>query len=384
MQLTCNFEDTINAAPLAPFHDSVLDFFNDLSKQLTKVREYSDVMTFGFWCRKASLQKQKMAYDDLDLRLGKGVVFHSTPSNVPVNFAFSFAAGLLAGNANIVRLPGRDFEQVTIIVDAVNELLAGAHKVLAPYLCFVKYPPDKALHDQYSSLCDVRVLWGGDGTIHELRQSPLKPRATEITFADRYSIAAIHADAYLEAQDKSAIAQAFYNDTYFTDQNACTAPRIIYWLGKEKEAAKEAFWAHARALAQEKYTLMPVQAVGKLAAFYKAAAHTPLSLTDVQDCYVTRMGVKNADDGLMRFKYNSGFYFEQDIDELKDILPICGDRLQTLTYYGLSREELTAFLEEYRPKGIDRAVPMGKSMDFTLVWDGYDLIRQMSRKIMVL
>jgi len=229
---------------MEPFDDNVLDFFNDLSKKLTKVREYSDVATFGFWCRKAALLKEKDNYTNSHLRLGRGTVFHSTPSNVPVNFAFSFAAGLLAGNANIVRLPGKDFEQVAIITEAVNDLLAGKHASLTPYICFVKYPPDKVLYDLFSSICDVRVIWGGDNTIDELRQSPLKPRAKELTFADRYSIAIINTDEYIKAEDKAKIAQDFYNDTYFSDQNACTAPRIVFWLGNNKEKAKKIFWVN--------------------------------------------------------------------------------------------------------------------------------------------
>jgi hypothetical protein len=383
-QLAGDWEAAVNASPLTPFNDNVLEFFNELSKRLTKVREYSDVATFGFWCRKAALQKEKAAYDDLDLRLGKGVVFHSTPSNVPVNFAFSFSAGLLAGNANIVRLPGKDFEQVTIIIDAIKELFAGNYANLSPYLCFVKYPPDKELHDKFSSVCDVRVIWGGDGTINELRQSPLKPRAVELTFADRYSIAVINADEYVKAGNKPKIAQDFYNDTYFSDQNACTSPRIIFWIGDHKEEAKITFWDSVRTLAKEKYELAPVQAVGKLTMFYKTSANMPVLLNDSEDSYVTRINVNNADEELMRFKYNSGFFFEHEINELKDILPICGERLQTLVYYGLTKERMAEFLAECKPKGIDRAVPMGKSMDFTLTWDGYDLIRQLSRKVMVI
>jgi len=383
-QLAGNWEDAVNAVPLAPFDDNVIEFFNDLSKPLMKAREYTDIATFGFWCRKAALLKEKEKYDDLECRLGKGIVFHSTPSNVPVNFAFSFAAGLLAGNANIVRLPGKDFEQVKIIIDAIKELLAGKHAGLSPYLCFVKYPPDKELHNKFSSLCDVRVIWGGDGTINELRQSPLKPRATEITFADRYSISVINTDEYIKAEDKPKIAQDFYNDTYFSDQNACTSPRIIFWIGDRKKEAQKTFWESVRTLAKEKYELAPVQVVGKLAMFYKTAANLPVSLIDAEDSYVTRVNVNKADEGLMRFKYNSGFYFEHDINELKDILPICGERLQTLIYYGIVKEKLAEFFAECKPKGIDRAVPMGKSMDFTLTWDGYDLIHQLSRKVMII
>jgi len=368
---------------MEPFDDNVLDFFNDLSKKLTKVRDYSDVATFGFWCRKAALLKERDKYPDSRLRLGRGVVFHSTPSNVPVNFAFSFAAGLLAGNANIVRLPGKDFEQVSIITDAVNELLADKHTSLAPYICFVKYPPDKELHDRFSSICDVRVIWGGDSTINELRQSPLKPRAKELTFADRYSVAVINTDEYIKAEDKAKIAQDFYNDTYFSDQNACTAPRIVFWLGNNKEEAKEVFWANIHSLAREKYELAPVQSVGKLAALLKAAAAKPVLLTKSDDNYVTRIKANDVDDELMQYKYNSGFFFEHDLDDLSSILPACGERMQTLTYYGLSESEIVEFIKKHKPKGIDRAVPMGKSMDFSLVWDGYDLIYELSRKISI-
>lgn len=377
--------ETMQAAkPLRPFDESVLSFFNDLSTLLMKSgREYSDVATFGFWCRKAALLREKEKYDDLDVRFGRGVVFHSTPSNVPVNFAFSFAAGLLAGNANIVRLPARDFEQAKMICNAVNELLAGAHKDMAAYICMVKYPPVQEISDIFSSICDTRVVWGGDGTIAELRKSLLKPRATEINFADRHSIAVINADEYLKSEDKDAVAKAFYNDTYFSDQNACTAPRIIVWLGGKRDKAKKVFWQKVHDLAKEKYKLAPVQAVGKLAAFCKVAAKIDVSLVQSEDHLVTRVEVKSLEN-IMDYKYHSGFFFEYDANGLEDILPICGERCQTLTYFGVAKKEFERFFADCRPKGVDRCVPMGKSMDFTLVWDGYDLIRCLSRKITVI
>ena len=58
MQLTGDLEKTINAVPLLPFDERVLDLLNDLSKRLIKVREHSDVATFGFWCRKTALLKR--------------------------------------------------------------------------------------------------------------------------------------------------------------------------------------------------------------------------------------------------------------------------------------------------------------------------------------
>ena len=387
LQYVVGTPETVEKMPearvLRPFDDDVISFLNDLSGLLRTCRTFPDVATFGFWCRKAALLQEKAKYDDVNERFGKGIVFHSTPSNVPVNFAFSFAVGLLAGNANIVRLPGKPFEQVNIICNAVNELLSDKHKNMTPYVVFVKFPPVKEITDAFSALCNVRVIWGGDMTVAELRQSKIPARTTEITFADRHSIAVIDADEYLKAENKDVIIQNFYNDTYYTDQNACTSPRIIFWLGKNREEAKDDFWRRVHRLVKEKYSLAAVQSVGKLNAMYSVAAKKDVVLQSSEDMLVTRLKVDKLDKDLMQYKYNSGFYFEKDIEGLSEIKEVCDVRCQTLTYYGVREEVFRRFLEESRPVGIDRIVPMGKSMDFTLVWDGYDLIRQMSRIIAI-
>ena len=372
--------------PLNPFANEIIAFLNDLSGILIKEKKYPDVATFGFWCRKAAILKVKENYDDLDERFGKGIAFHSTPSNVPVNFAFSFAAGILAGNANIVRLPGKSFEQVDIICNAISYLLDVKYESLSPYIVFVKYPSIKEITDAFSSICNVRVIWGGDRTIAEIRKSEIPPRTTEITFTDRHSIAVIDSDEYIKADNKDVIIQNFYNDTYYTDQNACTSPRIIFWKGidpQTKEDAKNDFWVRVHKLVKSKYSLAPVQSVGKLNAFYLVAARKNVQLIKSDDMLVTRVKVENVNKDLMDYKYNSGFFFEKDIKNLSEIIDVCDIRCQTLTYYGIDKDEFRVFFDTCRPFGIDRLVPMGKSMDFSLVWDGYDLIRQMSRKITI-
>ena len=59
--------------------------------------------------------------DKENFRLGRGCVFHISPSNVPVNYAYSLVVGLLTGNTNIVRISSKDFPQVEII----NKLMKG-------------------------------------------------------------------------------------------------------------------------------------------------------------------------------------------------------------------------------------------------------------------
>ena len=366
-----------------PFDDEVLDFFNDLSKLLLKDgRAYSDVVTFGFWCRKAALLKEKEHYDDINNRLGRGVIFHSTPSNVPVNFAFSFAAGLLAGNANIVRLPGKPFEQVTIISNAVKQSLL-LHPTLREYVCFIKYAPNEELHEYFSGLCDSRVVWGGDNTINELRKAHLKSRANEINFADRYSIALLNSNEVLEEKDLSQLVRGFYNDTFFSDQNACTSPRIIFWLGDRIDEAKDVFWNEVLALEKKEYTLAESQSTGKLNAMYKVASKFDLKLKTYGGQYLYCIQVNGFIPELMDYRYNSGFFYEVDLKDIREMIPYCQNRCQTLGYYGFDKGFFAQFINNNSINGIDRIVPIGKTMDFTLVWDGYDLIRQMSRKITI-
>ena len=116
---------TISTQPLVPFDEMVCGLLNDLSTDLRsnkKAKLYPDIITFAFWCRKANISKQKKDFFDGKVRLGLGLVFHITPSNVAINFAYSFVFGLLSGNANIVRLPSRLFPHVDIICSAINKL----------------------------------------------------------------------------------------------------------------------------------------------------------------------------------------------------------------------------------------------------------------------
>jgi hypothetical protein len=269
---------------------------------------------------------------------------------------------------------------VELICGAIEKLLSGRHEALRPYLCFVKYPPEQRIHDYFSALCDIRVVWGGNETIKELRNSPLKPRATEIAFADRFSFSVIDAPAYLAAEDKEQIVLRFYNDTYFSDQNACTAPRIVIWTGEDTESAREDFWKRLGLLVHEKYEYQPVQAVGKLNAFCLVAAEMEGAKRFMEDNALVRVELPRIDAEIYRYAYHSGFFLEYLARTLDDILPMIDERCQTLSYLG-NRDEILSWLMDRRPHGVDRVVSLGATMDFTLVWDGTDLILALSRVI---
>ena len=370
-----------------PFSDDIVEFLNDVSRAILKdkaSKAYSDVVTFGFWIRKASILKLKERFEKNDnaIHLGKGIVFHIAPSNVPVNFAYSMAAGLLNGNANIVRVPSKDFEQVCLLVNAFNNVLE-EHPHMKPYVLFVRYGREKEINDLFSSIADVRVTWGGNSTISELRKSPLPPRSGEITFADRYSLAVIDSDSYLAMENKGKAAEDFYNDTFFSDQNACTSPRIIVWTGKRIKEAKDTFWAEEHSLVKQKYTIQAIQSVNKLTSSYLISAIEPgCKVEEHEDNLIVRVSVPKVTDFLMDYKDNSGYFFEYECEDILTIKDLCNDkRCQTIAYIGNSSAVLP--LINSGVKGIDRVVPIGKTMDFDMIWDGYNLPALLTRTIVL-
>ena len=108
-----------------PYSKKVLSFLTDLSSELNNSKyskEYPDIKTLSFFLRKASLLNLQKKYlnSNNETRLGLGLVFHITPSNMPTNFFYSLIFGLLTGNSNIVKVPSKNFVLVDIICNLIK------------------------------------------------------------------------------------------------------------------------------------------------------------------------------------------------------------------------------------------------------------------------
>lgn len=388
-----NLDDFVSKPSRKIFSDEVIFYLDQLSKILFKdprSREYPDVGTFAFYCRKGNINTLKKEYHKANKnRLGRGLIFHISPSNVPVNFAYSLIAGLLSGNKNIVRVPTEGFEQIEAIIDAIDKNSENlACREIADEIMLIRYKSeDNDITDKLSALCDVRVIWGGDETIGRIRDSRLSPRAFDVTFSDRYSICIINGDSFISEKDPSSVASGFYNDTYLFDQNACTSPHLIVWLGDEKnvEKSKNIFWSELEKLVDEEYVIQPVQVVDKLTTFFNQALEmSKIELYENKDNLIWRVKVLELEENIDKFRCNSGYFSEYHADSLTDISFIINSRYQTVSYYGFDRSELEMFILENIPKGVDRIVPIGSTMDFSLRWDGYNLINTFSRTIEII
>jgi hypothetical protein len=81
------------------------------------------------------------------------------------------------------------------------------------------------------------------------------------------------------------------------------------------------------------------------------------------------------------FKCGSGYFNEVSITNLDEIIPAVNRKFQTIGYFGFNKSEITNWITINKPIGIDRIVPIGRTMDFSLIWDGFDLVNSLSRVI---
>lgn len=396
----------INNTPLKVFDDSVLQFLTNLSSELLKsslVRQYPDLSAFAFYIRKANLAKLREQLNLEDGRLGRGLCFHITPANIPINFAFSWVFSLLAGNANIVRLPSKPFPQVDALLSVIHAYLT-KNKKLETRNFFVKYPrTDNETTTAYSAMADCRMIWGGDNTIAAIKALPTMPRCVDITFADRYSVAMINCGAVLAADDTqiTRLVEGFYNDTYLMDQNACSSPQVILWeegkFGSEEvERAQNKFWKAVEEVAKKKYVLQDAVAVDKYTLFCEEAVNNPLIKRVVHSGNLLyRIELKSlnfqspnsatlsSSNTLTSHRGKGGFFFEYSLKSREEFFSVVTEKFQTITQFGVDVEELRCQVIEHGLRGIDRIVPIGQAMNIGIVWDGCDLVRSLSRFVNV-
>ena len=329
-----------------------------------------------------------MKYSNLKNRLGRGLVFHIAPSNVPLNFGYTFIFGLLSGNANIIKIPSKYFPQNEILIYLINHLFKKEkYQELKKTNAFLQYPQKNSITKYLSSACDVRIIWGGDSTIEKIRSFPIPVRSMDLSFADRVSVCLIDSDQ-LKIQNESSLdrlIKSFFNDTFIMDQNACSSPKLILWRGKSKNVRiKNRFWKKLSDFTKNKIELDFFIANRKYLKF----CETILQLKNIikfqsYDNFISRLSLESLPKDIDKYFGNSGFFFEYDIKNLNDINHILNPKYQTMTYFGVEKETIVSFIEKLNVNAFDRVVPLGSALEIELTWDGYDMIRSLTRQVTI-
>ena len=368
------------------FSESVCSFLNDLSSKILdeKSIKNTDVKTFAFWLRKKNFDKYIKKYVDNMKRVGLGLVLHITPSNIPTNFAYSFVFGLISGNANIVRLSQKTTEQDQIILKNISQLFKrNKYKKLKENNAFVRYQQDDIINSYLCSYADAKVVWGGNKTVEYFKNIKSKPKIREVFFPDRFSIGVLDANKLklLNEQAFKQLIKNFYNDTYLVDQNACSSPRLIVWLNDKTNKMKKKFWSSLK-LRLNNYDLTLSRGYEKILTLYDFLSGGKYEMSsDPKDesIFVVKVSSLEKLENLSKLKL--GIFLEYDAKALDEVFKIDMPALQTLSYFGLKKEQMLKCFNKQKNRAFDRIVPMGTVLGMDMNWDGYTIPYTLSRVI---
>lgn len=391
-------ENVSKQALLKPFSLEAMRFVEALSQQILLAktsRQYPELMAMAHWLRKAHLleiQKEFELNRGNKIWLARGTALHFAPANVDTIFMYSWVISLLVGNNNIVRLSSRGSEQVNFLVSLIEALCDQAEfAVIRRKNALVLYDRNPAITEALSAHCDIRVIWGGDDSVKNIRQASLPAHAKEIVFSDKFSMALLQAQALLDATADTLekLIHQFYNDSFWFDQLACSSPRVVVWLGDQVyiDQARALFWqALDNYCKTRQLALDPARQMLRTTQLFELAAKAKLKPMDFllkDSLYFTRAELKNLDAAVRDLHRGGQLFLEYAIQDLTAFSSLLTKKDQTLSVYGLPAETLRAWIETLPQVAFDRIVSLGSALNFQTTWDGYALLQELTREVSV-
>lgn len=371
-----------------PYNDLVCEFLDNFSKELFNSKlskEFPDLGALAFWCRKQNILNLKKKFISSEFRKGLGLVFHITPSNIPTNFAYSLLFGLLTGNTNVVKVPSREFKQIDIICNVINKTLKKKKFFnLKKKIIILRYLKNNEFTKKISSICDARLIWGGDKSVNEIRKFKTKEKVLDIAFSDKFSFCVINAKKMMQLNrfDFDRLVERFYNDTYLVDQNACSSPYLILWINDKFEKGKIFFWKRLNHYLKKNYDMPKISSVDKFTKVCSDIINLKnLKNYQTYDNLIYVISLKKLDKSVNNLRGKWGYFYQFNISNLGQIFKNLNSNCQTMTYYGLSNDIIKKAILNNNLKGIDRIVPIGQALDISLNWDGYDMNKTLTRII---
>jgi hypothetical protein len=373
---------------LRVFDPRIIDFLGVLSRRLLApalVRRHPEVGSLGYFLRRSELRRARSDLDEADaLRFPRGLVFHVPPANVDTIFVYSWALSALAGNANVVRLSARATGAAELILAELTAAAQESDPVVSQTQAVVSYGHDPELTAAFSQACDLRVIWGGDSSVDQIRRAPLASHARDLTFPDRASFAAVSVPGWLAADRATRVraAEGFALDAYWFDQAACASPRAVFLVGGAAAAARgvreEFLGLLTTAVRARGFAVDPAMAVQKRVSTYGLAADG--LATEIRFAGNEVVSLWLADHASVpRHWLGAGSFPFAHAPSLLELVPVFRRRDQTLSCFGFGREELVEFVTALGGRGIDRLVPFGAALSFSAIWDGHHLLREFTR-----
>lgn len=345
-------------------------------------RSSPGVTHFAYWTRRSALKA--MAADAAARRpprclaRPRGLIFHLPPQNVETVFLYSWMIAYLAGNANVTRLPttlGADMQRLLGLFQAELAVAGDASQ------WFVRYPVSQEINRAVSAVCDGRLVWGGDAKVAAFSSLPLRHGGKSIWFGDRRSMAIVSGEALagLDEAGLGDLAGRLHNDIFVFDQMACASPQRLFVVvpGAAHRAAVAALMTR---LSEEAIARGTGPATGHVihkmvSSMAEAAEGRATAVSRHSNALTTVI----ADGGYDGPQVGGGYLQVAYVDDLSDVTRYVMENTQTAVHFGFDPDQIAAFASALPPFGLSRLAPIGQALDFDAIWDGYDLVSELSQ-----
>jgi hypothetical protein len=297
------------------------------------------------------------------------------------------AFGLLSGNSCVLRLPSKASASADVLVKVIStQLEQPQFHQLRDALSLIRYERDDEINRFWMSVSDGRIVWGGDETVAHMRAFPSKSRSREVAFADRYSLCALEPKSILRMEETAfnKFCGDLFNDIYLMDQAACSSPQLIAWIGEKEDvqSAQAKIWPVVVKIAEKKYSLQAVNVMDKFVQSCRSAVSGPhVESIERSGNVLYRIALNALDQHQDESRGYFGTVHEVVLPHLDALAPIVNERYQTLTNQGIKNSDVRDWIVRNQLRGIDRVVPVGHALDMNMVWDGYDMVNNLSRII---
>lgn len=163
-----------------------------------------------------------------------GVVLHILSGNVFLVGAGSLVEGLLTGNVTILKMSSGERIFLPKLIESIVE--CDDDGVVARSIALVDYrSSDHEVIAEFKRQVDGLVVWGGEDAVKAYRND-LPARTRLVVFGPKLSLGVVTRGGVAH-HGIETVAQRLAFEVAIWDQNACTAPQLVYVQGKESAAA---------------------------------------------------------------------------------------------------------------------------------------------------
>lgn len=372
------------APAFAPERIALIGRFAASIQKDPRWHDVAPVLALAFWLRKAAVTRMAEAFRagayPRSIATGRGIAFHLPPQNVDTLFLYSWAIAFACGNTNVVRLP----EQVSPTMTALLDPLVGLLDEAGSGDLFLTYPrADTTANERLSAVADCRLVWGGDAKAEMFNRLPTRLGGKSLAFSDRYSHAILSARAVaaLDEAGLDRLAKALHDDIRLFDQQACSSPHTIHLVDADEAGLRGIRHLLERldGLARRAPTTDPAHGMAKFAAACALAADD-LAATATRFSNETTV-IELVPTESRGSAVGGGFLSVRIAPSLAAIAETLTARDQTLTHFGLGADDFATFATHAASRGVARLVPVGTALNFDQVWDGYDLVGELTRMV---